>query len=111
MREVDLWLAGVDGCVGGWVVALADRNLTDISLGQIASLAELFPDGEGPRLAAVDIPIGLPEQTGAKGRTPERLVRPLLGARQSSVFSIPSRAAVYAARDESIPEPDRFRHA
>lgn len=30
------------------------------------------------------------------GRGPEALVRPLLGQRQSSVFSIPSRAAVHA---------------
>ena len=43
------------------------------------------------------MPIGLPEFTRKGGRGPEMLVRPLLGQRQSSVFSIPSRAAVYAA--------------
>jgi len=46
---------------------------------------------------AVDMPIGLPERTGAGGRAAENAVRPLLGGRQSSVFSVPSRAAVYAA--------------
>src|SRR5262245_14562717 len=112
MRQVHLWLAGVDGCAGGWVVALADRDLSNISLRQIASFAELFSDGEGPGVAAVDIPIGLPEQTGPKGRTPERLVRPLLGTRQSSVFSIPSRAAVYAGADPNEPdERTRFLRA
>jgi predicted RNase H-like nuclease len=45
---------------------------------------------------AVDMPIGLPEFSVRGGRGPEALVRPLLGERQSSVFSIPSRAAVYA---------------
>jgi predicted RNase H-like nuclease len=44
---------------------------------------------------AVDMPIGLPDFTARGGRGPETLVRPLLGERQSSVFSIPSRAAVY----------------
>jgi predicted RNase H-like nuclease len=108
----DTWLAGVDGCAGGWVVALADREFTNISLRQIASFAELFSDGEEPSVAAVDMPIGLPEQTGPKGRTPERLVRPLLGARQSSVFSIPSRAAVYAGADPNeSDERKRFLRA
>ena len=45
---------------------------------------------------AVDMPIGLPERTEGSGRVPEQLIRPLLGARQSSVFAIPSRRAVEA---------------
>src|SRR5215470_2636179 len=114
MSEVSggMWLAGIDGCNGGWVVAMADAQFANISLRQIKSFAELFADGEGPNIAAVDMPIGLPEQTGPKGRTPERLVRPLLGARQSSVFSIPSRAAVYAGADADEPdERTRFLRA
>src|SRR5262249_61601610 len=85
---------------------------TTIALRQIKSFAELFSDGERPSVAAVDMPIGLPERTGPKGRTPERLVRSLLGARQSSVFSIPSRAAVYAGADADEPdERTRFLSA
>ena len=42
------------------------------------------------------MPIGLPDFSQRGGRGPEALVRPLLGQRQSSVFSIPSRAALYA---------------
>jgi predicted RNase H-like nuclease len=34
---------------------------------------------------------------GPEGRGPERLIRPLLGARQSSVFSVPPRAAIFAS--------------
>jgi predicted RNase H-like nuclease len=114
MSEVSgrMQLAGVDGCAGGWVVALADEQFTDVSLRQIKSFAELFSDGEGPSVTAVDMPIGLPERNGPKGRTPERLVRPLLGARQSSVFSIPSRAAVYAGADPNeLDERKRFLRA
>ena len=39
-------------------------------------------------------PIGLPERAGHGGRAAENAVRPLLGARQSSVFSVPARAAI-----------------
>jgi predicted RNase H-like nuclease len=46
-------------------------------------------------VVAVDIPIGLPERTGTGGRAAESAVRPLLGGRQSSVFSVPARAAIY----------------
>jgi threonine dehydratase len=42
------------------------------------------------------MPIGLPGKVGIGGRGPEGLIRPLLGPRKSSVFSIPSRSAVYA---------------
>lgn len=45
---------------------------------------------------AVDMPIGLPDRIGQTGRGPEKAVRRHLGDRQSSVFSVPSRAAVYA---------------
>lgn len=47
-------------------------------------------------IVAVDMPIGLPERVGKGGRGPEALLRRHLEQRQSSVFSIPSRAAVYA---------------
>ncbi len=51
---------------------------------------------EAPVVVAVDIPIGLPERAGYGGRAAENAVRPLLGARQSSVFSVPSRSALAA---------------
>jgi predicted RNase H-like nuclease len=58
-----------------------------------ALVASLPPDA----VIAVDMPIGLPDRIGPGGRGPEAALRPLLGARQSSVFSVPSRRAVYAA--------------
>ena len=57
---------------------------------------DLFADAV-PDIVAVDMPIGLPERVQGSGRGPEQLVRPLLGARQSSVFAIPARCAVEAA--------------
>lgn len=67
-----------------------------LSARRIDDLVQLFDEGTPPLVAAIDIPIGLPERAGAGGRPAERAVRPKLGMRQSSVFSVPSRAAVEA---------------
>src|SRR3974390_871246 len=88
----DEWLAGVDGCPGGWIAAFVRGEEVRVEglEGFVKEVA--LPPG----LVAIDIPIGLPERAGRGGRAAENAVRPLLGARQSSVFSVPSRAAVYA---------------
>jgi len=92
-----MWVAGVDGCRAGWIAVLmrtddqgAHRVVTASSLDAIADAPEQ------PAVIAVDMPIGLPDRTEGSGRVPEQLIRPLLGARQSSVFAIPSRSAVEA---------------
>ena len=97
-------VAGLDGCKGGWVVALWD-GITPLRLKRIDRLEALFEGPDAPRIAAIDIPIGLPGQAG--GRSAEQQVRPLLGARQSSVFSVPSRAAVMAGLG---PDDERTRY-
>jgi predicted RNase H-like nuclease len=90
------WIAGVDGCRSGWIVAFARAAHDDIRVRVVATFADIFAAPEQPQLVAVDIPIGLPAHIGLHGRGPERAVRPLLGDRQSSVFAVPSRSAVYA---------------
>ena len=88
------WLAGVDGCSGGWLVAFVSAQ--EVRLRIVHRFADILAAPEAPAVIAVDMPIGLPERTGLGGRAAENAVRPLLGARQSSVFSVPSRSAVYA---------------
>ncbi|MXQ13438.1 DUF429 domain-containing protein [Microvirga makkahensis] len=93
-----MWVAGVDGCRAGWIAAF--MKVGDPASARIAvapDLAAIVDTPERPAIVAVDIPIGLPEWTEGSGRIPEQLIRPLLGQRQSSVFAIPSRQAVYAA--------------
>lgn len=63
----------------------------------IRHFSDLAAAAETAAVIAIDIPIGLPERCGAGGRAAENAVRPLLGARQSAVFSVPSRAAIHAA--------------
>jgi len=84
-------LAGVDGCPGGWIaVAGEGGSLRAEVFGSFAALTASLP---GEAIIAVDMPIGLPER-GV--RSAERAARAHLGERQSSLFSIPPRAAVYA---------------
>lgn len=87
-------IAGVDGCKAGWIAVI--RNDADTKAGVFGSFTELLAALPDDAVVAVDMPIGLPDFISKGGRGPEALVRPLLGQRQSSVFSIPSRAAVHA---------------
>lgn len=86
---------GVDGCRGGWVAVIRATGSHPEArvFGGFAELLAAFPQDS---IIAVDMPIGLPDRVERGGRGPEQAVRPLLGQRQSSVFSIPSRASVYA---------------
>lgn len=88
-------IAGVDGCKRGWIAAVLRPGSEPEAIVHptFATLLESLPDDA---VVAIDMPIGLPERVGPGGRGPERLVRPHLGPRQSSVFSVPSRAAVHA---------------
>jgi predicted RNase H-like nuclease len=96
-RQDPVWLAGVDGCRAGWVAAFVRPDCDEVRVRAIRHFADVLTAPEAPVIVAVDIPIGLPECIGPAGRGPERLIRPLLGERQSSVFSVPPRAAIYAA--------------
>jgi predicted RNase H-like nuclease len=94
--SADCWVAGVDGCPAGWLVALARSTGPEVRVRIVPRFDDVLAVREGAAVIAIDIPIGLPPRVGAGGRTPERLVRPLLGERQSSVFSVPTRAAFSA---------------
>jgi predicted RNase H-like nuclease len=91
----DVAIAGVDGCKAGWVTVHRRPGGTPTAavFPTFAALLTALPPN---CIVAVDMPIGLPDFSSRGGRGPEALVRPLLGQRQSSVFSIPSRAAVHA---------------
>lgn len=92
----DIWLAGVDGCRAGWVAALMRPQGGEVEVRVVPCFADVLGAPQAPAIVAVDIPIGLPERAGPGGRAAKNAVRPLLGARQSAVFSVPSRAALAA---------------
>ncbi len=84
-------VAGIDGCPAGWIAVLWDGgdHLTSRLCPTFTEVMALPAE-----VIAIDMPIGLPERSG---RPPEREVRARLGARQSSVFAVPARDAVYCA--------------
>jgi predicted RNase H-like nuclease len=89
------WVAGVDGCRSGWIAVFLDaagRTAPRVRL--FPAFAEILAAPEQPERIAVDMPIGLPDRIVGSGRAAEMAVRPLLGKRQSSVFSVPARCAV-----------------
>jgi len=104
-----LQVAGIDGCRGGWIVAV-------LRGGRLESFA--FAPDFGQVLArhgacariGVDIPIGLPELVPAGGRACEQEARLLLGPRRSSVFPTPSRAVLQAADYPAACELNRAHH-
>lgn len=89
-------LVGIDGCRAGWIAAVLYPGERLPKLVVRARFADLVAEFGPAAVMAVDMPIGLPDSTIGPGRGPEQAVRPYLGARQSSVFSIPARAAVEA---------------
>ncbi|MFK0689253.1 DUF429 domain-containing protein [Mesorhizobium sp. IMUNJ 23033] len=92
-------LVGVDGCKAGWIAVRRDPGAWP-SVSVFPTFAMLVDALPADAVVAVDMPIGLPDHSQKGGRGPEALVRPLLGQRQSSVFAIPSRAALYTDTDD-----------
>jgi predicted RNase H-like nuclease len=85
----------VDGCPGGWLVVL--RPLDDPASAEarlVTRFADVLAIEPAPKIIAVDMPIGLPERSSIGGRSADVAARVNLGARQSAVFAVPSRAAV-----------------
>lgn len=91
------WVAGADGCKAGWIVVFRLlEGCAPVRVGLFPTISELVAAEPHLLALAIDMPMGLPDAIAGPGRPAEQAVRPLLGARQSSVFSIPVRAAVEA---------------
>lgn len=96
---------GIDAARGGWIaVALTQGRFTGAAFERrFPALLELFPEAE---VFGVDVPIGLP-RPGVRRRA-DVDARVLVGARRSSVFFTPSRAALecptYGAAREVAPD-------
>ncbi len=99
------WVAGVDGCRAGWVVALVQQQLRGVQKHYIRfcnRFDEVLTLAPRPAVIAIDIPIGLLEVQQPGGRECDRQARPLLGRRASSVFTPPPRALLAATRYEQV---------
>ncbi len=111
-NDGNVWLAGVDGCPGGWIVVFGRPGGEVMSPRVVTTFAEIAFSDRRPAVIAIDMPIGLPKRSPAKGRLAECAVRRLLGDRKSSIFRIPSRRAVEASvAAKPADERQRFFHA
>jgi len=91
-----MWVAGVDGCRAGWIVALRNIESGALSVRLIAAIAEIDRLPERPRRIAIDMPMGFADIACKGGRECERAARALLPGKSSSVFSLPCRPALAA---------------
>ena len=95
LGEPDHLVAGADGCPGGWLCVFwngkADSEPSARVVPRFTQLLETSAE-----VIAIDMPIGFPDWSGPGSRKCEAAVRARLGQRQSSVFAVPSRAAVMA---------------
>ena len=88
---------GVDGCKGGWIAAVLDQGELRLEkYTSITSLVERYPEFDA---FLIDMAIGLRDRLDQT--RPDQAAKIELGKKASSVFPIPSRAAVYADKEES----------
>ena len=92
-----MWVAGVDGCGNGWVVALRHVKTGELRLLSTHRLETIFSLDEKPMRMVVDMPMGLSAENSKVGRQCEAEARALLKEKARSVFSTPSREALYAS--------------
>ena len=96
------WVAGIDGCPGGWIAVLLCLQTNEHVVQLCPSFEAVLGLQPNPRLIAIDIPIGLLGERQAGGRDCDRLARRLLPGRASSVFSPPIRRLLGATTYEQV---------
>ena len=83
-------VAGVDGCKGGWVLAVRDTHADTLDIHFVPTFREVLSAVPAPGIVCVDIPIGLMRRALPGGRRCDQEARKLLGQpRARSVFSPP----------------------
>ena len=98
---------GVDGCRAGWVGALLRDSAYDVVAGRDFASLVASARALAPHLAVVgvDMPIGL---AGSRPRLADAAARRVLPrSRKSSVFPVPTRAAVAATTQQEASELNR----
>ena len=94
----DVWLAGVDGCPGGWIAAFVrPGRQRRRALRIVQRFRRIAGRAGAPAIVAVDMPIGLPERTGQAVARAERACG-RCSATRSQRRSIPSRCRLRGCR-------------
>ena len=99
------WVAGVDGCRGGWVVVSVEHKNGKICQHYVKlclTFADILALDPQPAVIAIDMPIGLLDTPQPGGRECDRQARKLLGRRASSIFTPPTRPMLKATHYEQV---------
>ena len=112
------WIAGVDGCKGGWIAVYEDTESGKLDCrvavcthgaahiddnppcDAFAAVMSHHPGHRELAVVAVDMPIGLPRGLPTQPeRTCDGCARKVLGKRHSSIFSAPAAGVLRLYRD------------
>ena len=94
---------GADGCRDGWIVAVIEFGQLRIEFYE--TMEDLFASYPDPDRVLIDMAIGLPYSS--VDLRPDDEARKILGRKGSTIFPIPSRAAVYTDGEEKQKEANR----
>ncbi len=88
------WIAGVDGCKGGWFRICLNLQTNELRFNVIQQVTDLYKLTPSPSIIAIDMPIGLSD---CNPRACDKEARASLGPRRNSVFPAPIRPALTAS--------------
>ncbi len=87
---------GVDGCKGGWIVAVINNG--NIQIDKFVSIEAIVGTHTKFDSFLIDMVIGFPNTP--KDVRPDTFARKIVSPRTSTVFAVPCREAVYADTEE-----------
>ena len=87
-------IIGIDGCKAGWFASIFNHDLS-ITFDIFSNITQLWAIHNDADVILIDIPIGLVECDTAERKCDKDARRTLGPGRGSSVFVVPSRAAIY----------------
>ena len=86
------WIAGVDGCKGGWIAVYEDTDSGQLDCRVGRWFKDVMTSHAPLAAVAVDMPIGLREDK--EGRECDIEAREILKARRSSIFPAPAAGVI-----------------
>ncbi len=89
---------GVDGCKGGWIAAILSDGILNIK--KFENIPELVAHNTDYNEFLIDMVVGL--QSSKEEIRPDSAARALIPGKASTIFTMPSRQAVYADSREAI---------
>lgn len=99
LKEEGVYL-GIDGCKGGWIIAVYETG--KLCVEKYVSVEDIFEKYPKFENAFIDMVIGLP--SSAADIRPDEDAKKILKGRKSTIFSVPSRQALYEETEKNQKE-------